>query len=73
MTAPTRYHALLKMCGMACEQAAATRTENSSEFWANIAAALEDDCPEQSAAALQLSVQLRTAEALRQQFTSCLP
>jgi hypothetical protein len=68
----SRYEALLKVCDMACAQAAATGADSRSEFYRTLAAALEDDCPEQSASAARVAESLATAEAARGHFLTLL-
>lgn len=64
----TRYHALLRVCDMACAHAAATGADHTPDFFATLAVALEDDCPMQSAAAGGTAAKLREAEDARAHF-----
>jgi hypothetical protein len=68
----TRYEALLKMCDMACAHASATGADQRPEFFETMAAALEDDCPNQARAALLTASSLRRAIQDREQLLSLL-
>jgi len=72
MSQQQRFTALLKVCDMACAQAAATQADQRAEFWETLAIALDDDCPEQAETARRLANTLRIAEGQRESFLALI-
>lgn len=68
----SRYHALLKVCDLACAHATTTGADRTPEFWETIAAALQDDCPTQSRAATSIAATLRAEDMVRSHFFKLL-
>jgi hypothetical protein len=74
LSAPiTRYHALLKVCDLACAHAAATGADRTPDFWDTISAALVDDCPDQSRAAHRIARDLSSADRAKVHFFKLIP
>lgn len=69
---PSRYHALLKVCDLACANAVTTGADRTPDFWVTISVALQDDCPEQSKAAVRIASSLHNLDQSKGHFFKLL-
>ncbi len=68
----TRYHALLKIGGIACAKAIETGDASRPEFWQTLSIALEDDCPEQSKSAAAVAACIAETDSARTRCVASL-